>query len=84
MWGILAALGIVGGLVAATCREKSDDPVIKPALQRARLARLAGKRRLTLPEAEDGVVLSRKLGEADLARKFERVASRLKQARARR
>lgn len=78
MWGVLAALGIVGALVVFTNVEKSDEPVLKPAVEKVRLAWLARKRSLTLPEAEDGLVLSRRLGERDLERKFERVVRRLK------
>jgi len=78
MWGVLAAAGIVGALVVFTNVEKSDEPVVKPALEKVKLAWLARKRRLTLPEAEDGVVLSRRLGERDLERRFERVVRRLK------
>lgn len=78
MWGVLAALGIVGALVVFTNVEKSDEPVVKPAVEKIRLAWLVRKRHLTLPEAEDGLVLSRRLGESDLARKFERVVRRMK------
>ena len=78
MWGLLAAVGIVGALVALANVEKSDEPVVKPAVEKLKLAWLARRRRLTLPEAEDGLVLSRRLGERDLARKFERVVRQLK------
>lgn len=79
MWGVLAAIGVVGALVVFTNVEKSDEPVVKPAVEKLKLAWLVRKRSLTLPEAEDGLVLSRRLGERDLARKFERVVRRLKQ-----
>jgi len=82
MWGLLTAFAAVGGLVAVAGREK-DEPFIKPALRRARLAMLSkipiGK--LTLEQAEDGVVLSRKLGERDLESRFAMVARRLKACR---
>jgi hypothetical protein len=81
MWGLLAALGIVGGLAALASTEKSDDPVLRPALQARRLAGIlaAGRRRnLTLAEAEDGLVLARRLGRRVLAGKFEREISELK------
>jgi hypothetical protein len=82
MWGILIAFAAVGGLVAVACREK-DDPFIKPTWQKIRLATLAGTpaNQLTLAQAEDGVVLSRKLGEKVLERRFAMVARRLKEGR---
>jgi hypothetical protein len=82
MWGLITAFAVVGSLVAAAYREKSE-PFIKPALQKARLALLAGTpaNQLTLAQAEDGVVLSRKLGESDLERRFAAVAMQLKKGR---
>ncbi len=82
MWGLITAFAVVGGLVAAAYREKAD-PVIKPAWQKTRLAMLAGTpiKQLTLGQAEDGVVLARKLGEHDLERRFAVVAIRLKKGR---
>jgi hypothetical protein len=46
----------------------------------ARLARLPG-RKLTLDQAEDGVVLSRRLGEPDLEKRFAKVATSLRSRR---
>jgi hypothetical protein len=82
MWGILIAFAAVGGLVAVACREK-DDPFIKPAWQKTRLAMLAGTpaNQLTLAQAEDGVVLSRKFEERDLEKRFATVAKQLKKGR---
>ena len=82
MWGLIAAFVAVGGLVALTCREK-DEPVIKPTLEKIRLARLARipTSRLTLDGAEDGVVLSRRLGEKDLEKRFAVVAIALRKHR---
>jgi hypothetical protein len=73
MWGLLAALGIVGGLVKLAASEKSDAPVLRPALQKRRLSKILKKskwRRLTLTEAEDGLVLSKRLGETGLEKWF--------------
>lgn len=84
MWKFLAAVGIVGSLVALTMTERFDEPVLKPALQRMRLSRIlvaSKRRRLTLTEAEDGLVLSRQLGEDDLARWFTDEVRKLKRAR---
>jgi hypothetical protein len=82
MWGLITAFAMVGGLIAVAFREK-DEPVIKPAWQKIRLAVLAGTPidQLTLGQAEDGVVLARKLGEHDLERRFAVVAIRLKKGR---
>jgi hypothetical protein len=74
VWGLVAALGSVGLLVRFALTEKSDDPVLRPALQRGRLARIlkaSRRRRLTRTEAEDGLVLCRRLGEDELARWFD-------------
>lgn len=81
MWALLAAIGSVVGLATLASVEKSDDPVLRPALQRGRLARIlesSGKRRLTLAEAEDGLVLSRRLGKDDLAKKFGSIVQKMK------
>lgn len=82
MWGLITAFAAVGGLVALAFREKAD-PILKPALQRAKLAKLASipARRLTLDQAEDGVILSRRLGENDLEQRFAAVAKKLKTRR---
>lgn len=83
MWGLLAAIGIVAGLAALTATEKSDEPVLRPALQRVRLSRIlvaSKRRRLSLSEAEDGLVLSRKLGEDDLARWFDGEVRKMKRS----
>jgi hypothetical protein len=79
MWGLLAAIGSVGLLVRTALTEKSDDPVLRPALQRRRLAKIltaSRRRRLTRTEAEDGLVLARRLGEDALAEKFREEVKR--------
>ena len=84
MWGLLAALGVVAGLARLATVEKSDDPVLRPALQRRRLAKIvaeSGRRRLTRTEAEDGLVLSRRLGEGRLARRFEALVRDARESR---
>jgi hypothetical protein len=82
MWGIVTAFAAVTGLVVLAFREKAD-PVIKPALQKARLARLArmSPGKLSLDEAEDGMVLSRHFGERDLEKRFASVANALRKKR---
>jgi hypothetical protein len=82
MWALVTALAAVGGLVVLACHEK-DEPSIKPALEKLKLARLARlpTSRLSLDEAEDGVVLSRRLGEKDLEKRFAAVAFALRKQR---
>jgi hypothetical protein len=83
MWGLLAAVGTVGLLVRLTLAEKSDEPVLRPALQRGRLAKIlraSGRRRLTRTEAEDGQVLARRLGEDERARWFGREVQETKRS----
>jgi hypothetical protein len=82
MWGLFTAFAVVGGLVIFAYREKAD-PILKPALQKAKLAKLARlpASRLTLDQAEDGMVLSRKFEEHDLERRFAKVVMTLKTKR---
>jgi hypothetical protein len=84
MLAMIIAFAAVGGFVAFAYRE-SDKPVVKPALRKLRLARLARipTNKITLDEAEDGVVLSRRLGERDLERRFAKVARNLRSKRPR-
>ena len=84
MWGLVIALATVGGLGRLTFHE-AVEPTIRPAVMRMRLARLAKMPtdRLTLDQAEDGVVLSRRLGEPDLGRRFAEVAAIIKAHRSR-
>lgn len=85
MWGLMTAIGLVGGLVAFSLHEASE-PTLKPALMRLRLARLARMPgdSLTPDQAEDGVVLSRRLGEPDLERRFAAVVKSLRSKRPKR
>ena len=82
MWGLLMAIGAVGGFVMLAQHEVAE-PTIKPALLKLRLSRLARmpKGKLTLDQAEDGVVLSRRLKEPDLERRFATVANSLRKRR---
>jgi hypothetical protein len=79
VFGFIAVLGGIYGLVAFAMREK-EDPVLKPAVMRARLAGLARipAGRLNLDQASDGVVLSRRLGERELLMRFARAEARLR------
>jgi hypothetical protein len=72
---MLTALGVVWAMARAAATEKSDDPVLRPILQERRLSKIleaSGRRRLTRTEAADGLVLARRLGKSDLARRFEK------------
>jgi hypothetical protein len=82
MWGLLITIGAVSGFVVLAHRQAAE-PTIKPAILRLRLSRLANmpSGKLTLDQAEDGVVLSRKLGEPGLERQFAMVASSLRSRR---
>jgi hypothetical protein len=82
MWGLLISIGAVGGFVVLA-HHQAAEPTIKPALLKLRLARLARmpEGKLTLDQAEDGMVLSRRLGEPDLERRFATVARSLKAQR---
>lgn len=71
MWGVLIAVALVGGLVKLAFRE-ATEPVIKPTVEKIRLAYLAGlsPSKVTYVQAWDGVVLSRRLDEKELEKKF--------------
>ena len=79
MWGLLLSIGAIGGFVVLA-HHQAAEPTIKPALMRHRLARMP-KNKLTLDQAEDGVVLSRRLSEPDLERRFAKVATSLRSRR---
>jgi hypothetical protein len=61
MGAILLAFGLVGGIVGLAAAQ-ADNPTIKRFLQQRRLASLAKKpdSKLSLLEAEDGVLLSQR------------------------
>ena len=82
MWGLFITIGAISGLVVLA-HHQAAEPTIKPAILRLRLSRLASmpSGKLTLDQAEDGVVLSRRLGEPELERQFAMVASSLRSRR---
>jgi hypothetical protein len=82
MVGMLIVFAVVGGFVVLACRD-SDEHFVKPALRKARLARLAriATNKITLDQAEDGVVLSRQFGEHDLEKRFTAVVKSLRARR---
>jgi hypothetical protein len=81
MWALVIAFLSVGGLVKFAWGQKVE-PTLRPALRRAKLIRLAQtpESRLTLVDAEDGVVLSRQFDAPELERRFRAVAEKLKVA----
>lgn len=82
MLGLLMTFAAVGGFVALACRD-SDEHIVKLALRKARLARLAriATNKITLDQAEDGVVLSRQFGEHFWEKHFTTVVKSLRAKR---
>ena len=82
MWALVIAFLGVGGLVTFAYGQK-EEPTLKPALRRAKLIRLARipSARLTLDQAEDGMVLSREFDVPELGKRFRVVAEKLKHVR---
>ncbi len=81
MLAVLGALGLVGGIVwlgATRTVEKS----IKSNLEKQKLVKLTKKKKLSLDEAEDGVVLARRFKNSKLASQFEKEAVVLRKNRA--
>ena len=81
MGAILLALGLVAGIVRLAISQ-ADDPSIKRFLQRKRLDAIARKpdSAITLSEAEDALVLARRLGDGKMASRASKlVASRWRQ-----
>jgi len=79
---VLVALGLIGGIVAFAVRE-TLDPTVKPYFMKKKLAALAKKKdsELKLDEAEDGIVLARRLNLPALERRFLLVAQALRKKR---
>ena len=71
MGAILLAFGLVGGIVGLAAAQ-ADNPTIRRFLQKRRLTSLARKPdgKLTLLEAEDGVLLSRRYMQEDPSNRF--------------
>jgi hypothetical protein len=82
MLGILMGIGVVLGL-GRLALSRADDPAPGRDWEAGELARLASLTRLTLDQAEDGLVLSRRYGRRDLERRFAVVVSRLRKTRPR-
>ena len=81
MGALLLALGLVSGIVGLAVNQ-ADDPTIRRFLQRRRLDAISRKpdRFVTLPEAEDGIVLSRRFGEKLLLSRFTKLVASMKKS----
>lgn len=82
MVGIVLALGAVAALVY-TGMKRSLDPAKDEASERSKLRALKAKKRLVLDEAEDGLVLARRYGDAAAAKWFGTAVAELKKRRVR-
>ena len=82
MVGMLIVFAVVGGFVTLACRD-ADEHIVKSALRKARLVRLARipTNKITLDQAEDGVVLSRQFGEHSWEKHFAMVVKSLRAKR---
>jgi hypothetical protein len=82
MWALVIAFLSVGGLVKFAYGQK-EDPTLKLGLRKSKFIRLTKTpvTRLTLDQAEDGMVLSRQFDAPKLERRFRAVAEKLKAAR---
>ena len=76
MVAILIAFGLVGGIVKLAV-DQANDPTIRRFLQKRRLVAILKKREpsVTLSEAEDGLAITRYLGDEVLHRKFEKIVA---------
>ena len=71
MGAVLLAFGLVGGIVGLAAAQ-ADNPTVKRFLQKRRLASIAKKpdSKISLLEAEDGVLLSRRYMEENPSNRF--------------
>jgi hypothetical protein len=71
MGAVLLAFGLVGGIVGLAAAQ-ADNPTIKRFLQKRRLCSIAKKPdgKISLLEAEDGVLLSRRYMEEEPSNRF--------------
>lgn len=81
MLAVFLALGLVGGLIGFAARE-AVSPTIKPDMEIRRLEKLKKKfPMVTLDEAEDGAVLSRRYGDKGFEGKFVKAVLALRKNR---
>ncbi len=79
MLPIFLGLGLIGGLVSLAIRQ-AKEPTIKPALEKRKLIVLAKipRHKLTLSQAEDGVVLARRFSSPVLEKEFLKIVEKIK------
>ena len=79
MLGLLFAFGLIGGMVAWSCKQ-AENPTFKRFLDRKRLDTIASlpDRKINLRGAEDALVLARRLGDQKLAARFGALVSSLR------
>jgi hypothetical protein len=80
MIGLVVSIGAVGLLVWSGMK-RALAPAKSEASDRNKLARLKAQGRWTMDEAEDGLVLARRYGDATAAKKFAAVVSELRKRR---
>jgi hypothetical protein len=78
---LLLALGVVAGIVKLAF-DQQEDPTIRRALEKRRLLSIARTRdeAVTLPEAEDALVLSRRHDLPPLTKRFTKLVVSIKKA----
>lgn len=82
MGAFLLAFGLVSGIVSLAWRQ-TDDPSVRRYIQRTRLRFIAGKpdAKITLDQAEDGLVLARHHGDKALVMRFGKLVASLRKRR---
>lgn len=80
MGGVVLALGALFALVY-TGMKRSLDPAKNEASERSKLRGLKAKKRLTLDDAEDGLVLARRYQDAAAVKWFGTAVAELKKRR---
>ena len=82
MWGPIITLAAVGSLIAIAQHEAAE-PTIKPGSGSSGSPSWPScrEKKITLDQAEDGVILSRRLGEKELETRFEALAKILRKKR---
>jgi len=82
MGALLLAFGLVSGIVGLAWNQ-ADDPTIKRLVAQKRLHFIAGKpdSKITLDQAEDGLVLARHHGNKALVMRFGKLVALLRKRR---
>ena len=85
MLALLLALGLVSGIVGLAV-DQAEDPTIRRFLQKRRIESLSRRpdSMLTLPEAEDALVLARKFDDKFLIARFGKLVASMKSSTTRR